>query len=133
MCHISVIIVSLKYISIECHNCNIYMSFTETRKKEAIHATVSPYIKKKADELVAKKDFSSMSDLVNTALTEFIVKYVQEKKITAAKKGESINEGDEQLLTILRMIEASPEFRKKVIELSRNQENLGLTKEVVIE
>lgn len=50
-------------------------------RKEVIHATVSPYIKKKADELVANKEFSSISDLVNTALTEFINRYEIEKKM----------------------------------------------------
>lgn len=49
-------------------------------RKATINATVSPYIKKKADELVANKEFSSISDLVNTALTEFISKYEAEKR-----------------------------------------------------
>ncbi|WP_091689704.1 hypothetical protein [Methanococcoides vulcani] len=47
-------------------------------KKESIHATVSPYVKKKAEELVATEEFSSMSDLVNIALAEFIGKYAKE-------------------------------------------------------
>ncbi|WP_135390428.1 hypothetical protein [Methanolobus halotolerans] len=49
-------------------------------KKESIHATVSPYIKKQAEELVESKDFSSMSDLVSIALAEFIGRYKREQK-----------------------------------------------------
>jgi len=49
-------------------------------KKESIHATVSPYIKKQAEELVDTKDFSSMSDLVSIALAEFIGRYKREQK-----------------------------------------------------
>ena len=49
-------------------------------KKESIHATVSPYIKKQAEELVATGDFSSMSDLVSIALAEFIGRYNREQK-----------------------------------------------------
>lgn len=44
------------------------------RNKITISITVSPYIKKRADELVESKQFSSVSDLVNIALTEFITK-----------------------------------------------------------
>ncbi|WP_292461740.1 hypothetical protein [Methanolobus sp.] len=49
-------------------------------KKESIHATVSPYIKKQAEELVDTGDFSSMSDLVSVALAEFIGHYKREQK-----------------------------------------------------
>ena len=48
------------------------------QKKESIHATITPYVKRKAEELVASEEFSSMSDLVNIALAEFIGKYNRE-------------------------------------------------------
>lgn len=50
------------------------------QKKESIHATVSPYIKKQAEKLVETEEFSSMSDLVSIALAEFIGKYQREQK-----------------------------------------------------
>ena len=49
------------------------------RKKNTICATVSPYIKKQVDELVATGDFSSMSDLVSIAISEFIGQYKREQ------------------------------------------------------
>ncbi|TGC08014.1 hypothetical protein [Methanolobus halotolerans] len=56
------------------------------RKKNTICATVSPYTKRQVDALVEAGDFSSMSDLVNVALTEFLVKYESLKKKEAAPK-----------------------------------------------
>ena len=41
-------------------------------KKVSIHATVSPYIKRNAEKLVETNNFSSMSDLVSTALIQFM-------------------------------------------------------------
>jgi Arc/MetJ-type ribon-helix-helix transcriptional regulator len=41
---------------------------------DATCATVSPYIKKQVEARVAAGEFSSMSDLVNIALTEFLAK-----------------------------------------------------------
>lgn len=46
-----------------------------TRKKFTICATVSPYLKKRVDELVADNKFSSMSDCVTQSLAEFIARY----------------------------------------------------------
>lgn len=50
------------------------MSQIKAGKKGIIHATVSPYIMKRVDELVADGKFSSRSDLVSIALAEFINK-----------------------------------------------------------
>lgn len=50
------------------------------RKKETICATVSPYTKKQVDMLVESGEFSSMSDLVSVAITEFLTKYNAEKQ-----------------------------------------------------
>ncbi len=48
--------------------------------KYKIGVTISPYLKEKADELVATDKFSSMSDLVSIALAEFIGKYTRDQK-----------------------------------------------------
>lgn len=58
------------------------------RKKNTICATVSPYTKKQVDALVEAGDFSSMSDLVNVALTEFLVKYevVKKKEVVSTEE-----------------------------------------------
>lgn len=60
------------------------------RNKESIHATVSPYLKKQADELVATEEFSSMSDLVSIALAEFIGRYNREQKENLVKQEEPV-------------------------------------------
>lgn len=53
---------------------------TRIGNKEKVNITISPYLKEKADELVATEKFSSMSDLVSIALAEFIGKYSREQK-----------------------------------------------------
>lgn len=63
--------------------CNDYVMAIKY-KKESIHVTVSPYIKKQAEELVATEEFSSMSDLVSIALAEFIGRYKRERLETEA-------------------------------------------------
>ena len=60
-----------------------------TRKKDTICATVSPYTAKQVEELVASGDFSSKSDLVNIALTEFLTKYQTLKAMSESPKIES--------------------------------------------
>jgi Arc/MetJ-type ribon-helix-helix transcriptional regulator len=73
-------------------------------KKESIHATVSPYIKKQAEELVASGDFSSMSDLVSVALAEFIGHYKREQK--------EKDMGTEELLSALSEKDLAPAMIK---------------------
>lgn len=53
---------------------------TAKRNKETICATVSPYLKKQVEELVASEDFSSMSDLVSIAISEFVGAYKRQQK-----------------------------------------------------
>lgn len=59
------------------------------RNKETISATVSPYIKKQVEELVASGDFSSMSDFVSIAISEFIGIYKREQKSRQDKEVEA--------------------------------------------
>lgn len=67
-------------------------------KKESIHATVSPYLKRHAETLVESGDFSSMSDLVSIALSQFIERYNREQKekntrvesVVSEAKGEKV-------------------------------------------
>lgn len=46
-----------------------------TKKKEQINATVSPWIKKQCLDLAKTPEFSSISDVVSLALSEFFGKY----------------------------------------------------------
>lgn len=57
------------------------------KKKEQINATVSPWLKKRCIEIAQGPDFSSISDIVSQALSEFIAKY-DDKKATETKKQE---------------------------------------------
>lgn len=45
------------------------------RNKININATVSPYLSEKMVKLVADEKFSSVSDLVSVAITEFLMKF----------------------------------------------------------
>jgi Arc/MetJ-type ribon-helix-helix transcriptional regulator len=45
------------------------------KKKEQINATVSPWIKKRCLEIAGTPEFSSVSDVVSQALSEFFGKY----------------------------------------------------------
>ncbi|KKH23108.1 hypothetical protein [Methanosarcina mazei] len=45
------------------------------KKKEQINATVSPWIKKRCFEIAETPEFSSVSDVVSQALSEFFGKY----------------------------------------------------------
>ncbi|WP_457556361.1 hypothetical protein [Candidatus Pyrohabitans sp.] len=57
----------------------------QERKKPMVTAYVSPYIKEKIQELVKAGKFGSESDLVSTALTEFLAKL--EMETTFKKEG----------------------------------------------
>lgn len=46
-----------------------------TRKKKTVNATLSPHLVKKMEKMVGNKDFSSVSDLISIAVTEFLVKF----------------------------------------------------------
>lgn len=45
-----------------------------SRKKDSINATVSPSLRKRVEEVVDNKEFSSLSDVVSQALTQFFEK-----------------------------------------------------------
>lgn len=72
------------------------------QKKELIHATVSPYIKKEVEKLVDCEEFSSMSDLLIIVLAVFIGAYKREHKDT--KLGSSSSKND-VLIVIKDIIE----------------------------
>jgi two-component system, sensor histidine kinase PdtaS len=57
------------------------------KNKEQINATVSPWLKKRCAEIAQGPDFSSVSDIVSQALSEFIAKY-DDIKAKEAKKHE---------------------------------------------
>ncbi len=44
-------------------------------KKENINATLSPHLAKRMDQLVLAGEFSSVSDLISIAVTEFLMKF----------------------------------------------------------
>lgn len=43
--------------------------------KYKIGVTISPYLKERADKLIAEQKFSSMSDLIGIALAKFLGEY----------------------------------------------------------
>lgn len=53
------------------------------KRKPTICATVSPYIAKKVNRLVKNQTFSSNSDLVSMALSEFLIKFPDQEEASA--------------------------------------------------
>lgn len=47
----------------------------KTRIKRGKSISLSPYLLKRAEELVGKKEFSSVSDVTSTALSQFFANY----------------------------------------------------------
>ena len=45
------------------------------KNKAPLNSTVSPWIKKRIDEMANTEDFASVSDIVSQALSEFIGRY----------------------------------------------------------
>jgi Arc/MetJ-type ribon-helix-helix transcriptional regulator len=87
------------------------------RKKETICATVSPYTKKKVDELVESGEFSSMSDLVSVAITEFLTKYLAEKQQSGRIVHESQKEENEKIRTKIQTIKKEDENGEEYKEM----------------
>ena len=52
---------------------------TVKRNKYTISATVSPYLKEQVEELVASGKFSSISDVVSIAISEFVGAYKRDQ------------------------------------------------------
>ncbi|WP_440953871.1 ribbon-helix-helix domain-containing protein [Methanosarcina sp. Mfa9] len=92
-------------------------------KKEKISATVSPYIKKQVDELVKNKEFSSVSDLVSTALTEFLVKYNQKTHPCNQKSVQEMKETPDTLPELIRIIMENEEGRKIVEDMFKKMKS----------
>lgn len=97
------------------------------RKKNTICATVSPYLKRKVDELVERGEFSSMSDLVSQSLAEFISKY-------ESKKDEEKNHQNSTEL-LLKALLQTEEGKKLLASLSKieSQNNKENSRKVVLE
>ncbi len=57
------------------------------KNKDQISATVSPYLKKRCIEIAQDPEFTSVSDVVSQALSEFIAKY-DVRKNSETKKHE---------------------------------------------
>lgn len=51
----------------------------EQRNKATICATVSPWLKKRLEQMVNGRDFSSVSDIVSLACHEFMIRYFSER------------------------------------------------------
>jgi hypothetical protein len=63
---------------------------TGQRNKATICATVSPWLKKRLEQMVDGKEFSSVSDIVSLACHEFMIRYFSEpgEKQKDARKSE---------------------------------------------
>jgi two-component system, sensor histidine kinase PdtaS len=62
------------------------------KNKDQISATVSPWIKKQCLEMAQGPDFTSVSDIVSQALSEFIAKYNEKKTKETKKHEENVSE-----------------------------------------
>ncbi|MBE0522484.1 MAG: hypothetical protein IBX39_09510 [Candidatus Methanoperedenaceae archaeon] len=51
------------------------------RNKAQLNSTISPWIKKRIDEIANTQDFASLSDVVSQALSEFIGRYDMKKQL----------------------------------------------------
>lgn len=49
--------------------------------KMKISVSISRYLKEKLDKLVENGEFSNISEVINIAVTRFLVEYEKEKKI----------------------------------------------------
>ena len=49
------------------------------KNKAQLNVTISPWLKKRVEEIAATDDFSSMSDVVSQSISEFIARYDEKK------------------------------------------------------
>jgi hypothetical protein len=108
------------------------------KNKDQINATVSPYLKKRCIEISQDPEFTSVSDIVSQALSEFIAKY-DERKMKETKKYED-NAAKLLILTLMQtkdghdflesFCSSNPKFTLETIESdnSINSELLELVK-----
>lgn len=104
------------------------------KKKEQINATVSPWLKKRCTEIAQGPDFSSVSDVVSQALSEFIAKYDDIKTKEAKKYEEKITE---ILIHALMQTKNGQELLESIDKSYKmipiNDEKMGLYKEETLQ
>lgn len=89
------------------------------KKKEQINATVSPWIKKRCLELAETPEFSSVSDVVSQALSEFFGKYDYIK----AKESKEREDRIPDLLDALMKTKEGQEWLQCVFKVEKKPEN----------
>lgn len=99
------------------------------KKKEQINATVSPWIKKQCLELAKTPEFSSISDVVSLALSEFFGKYDYIK--TKELKEHETRIPD--LLEVLMKTKEGQEWLKSVYEIEAKKINYSRGKKCLLE
>jgi Arc/MetJ-type ribon-helix-helix transcriptional regulator len=55
------------------------------KNKASLNVTVSPWIKRRVEEISDTPDFASVSDVVSQALSEFLARYDDRKKSQAQR------------------------------------------------
>ncbi|AKB81030.1 sensory transduction histidine kinase [Methanosarcina barkeri 3] len=99
------------------------------KKKEQINATVSPWIKKQCLELAKTPEFSSISDVVSLALSEFFGKYEYIK--TKELKEHETRIPD--LLEVLMKTKEGQEWLKSVYKIETKKTNHSKEKDCYLE
>ncbi|MGA9187298.1 MAG: histidine kinase dimerization/phosphoacceptor domain -containing protein [Methanosarcina sp.] len=94
------------------------------KKKEQINATVSPWIKIRCLELIATFEFSSVSDVVSLALSEFFGKYDHIKTKEAEERKNRIPD----LLEVLMKTKEGQEWLQSVYK-NETKKNYHLLKQ----
>lgn len=65
--------------------CIIMVQFSDKRHKDTVTISITPYLKKRAQELADLGEFSSISDVFTIALAEFLTNYESRKKAQIQK------------------------------------------------
>jgi two-component system, sensor histidine kinase PdtaS len=81
------------------------------KNKDTINATVSPWIKKQCIEMAKGPDFTSVSDIVSQALSEFIAKYEEKKSKENKKPEENVSE---MLICALKQTKSGQEWVQSI-------------------
>jgi hypothetical protein len=87
------------------------------RNKEQINATVTPYLKKKCMEIAEGPDFTSISDVVSQALSEFIIKYDEKKSKETKKHQENVSH---LFICTLLKTQSGQDFLESIYESNSN-------------
>jgi two-component system, sensor histidine kinase PdtaS len=91
------------------------------RNKEQINATVTPYLKKRCIEIAEGPDFTSISDIVSQALSEFITKY-DERKVKEINKYE---ENAQMLIYALMQTKSGQDWLEIMSKSNKMEESLN--------